>query len=285
MAWGVAPIGLAAAIALASNSTGRDAVFACSPLVLGVVQLFRTRFAILTWRNFAIGASLVLVLGLLMPLMQGVGFQGHEGDRCKSNQVQIALGVLRYEDARNTYPAAFTCDAKGKRLHSWRTAILPWPDRTDLYEAVHQELPWNDERNHRWQTTLEVFICPTFRGDYSICPTSYVAIVGPGFAFQGDRPVGSKEFTDDRSESILFVESMSSDIGWMEPRDLEWQSLAAKPQPFLGLGPHMKRFTVTFADGHQRRLPDTISAERLHALLTIAGGEDMSWMQQPEETW
>lgn len=52
--------------------------------------------------------------------------------QCSSNVKQIALAVLNYESAYKQLPPAYTVDAEGKRLHSWRTLILPFMGRASF---------------------------------------------------------------------------------------------------------------------------------------------------------
>ena len=46
---------------------------------------------------------------------------------CVNNLKQIALALHNYEEVYKVLPPAYTVDAQGRPLHSWRTLILPYP--------------------------------------------------------------------------------------------------------------------------------------------------------------
>lgn len=286
--WLLVFVSLAAIAAGLASNHGFAKAFAfccvCSAVRLAFIQ---TR-SWPTWFLKICAAIFLLGIGYFSAFLdqiQGARSQS-TSSICAGNQRQLARALIAYHNQHGALPPAYLCNEKGEPLHSWRTMILSGIDRPDLFGLVNLELPWNDLANQRARRcTLEVFLCPKHRHSGATNITSYLAIVGPGFAFQGTNPVSFKEFTDELSETILFVESVKTSVPWMEPRDLPWNKLRTKKQPFLGEGPHLNRVTVAFADGKTRRLPQTISVEHLRSLLTIAGDEDMSWLREPEETW
>ncbi len=75
-------------------------------------------------------------------------------------------------------PPAYTVDAKGRPLHSWRTLILPYLEQEPLYQMIDLSKPWNDPANAKaLETSLPVFRCPEAVGPRNT--TTYLAIVGP----------------------------------------------------------------------------------------------------------
>ncbi len=64
-----------------------------------------------------------------------------------SNIRNIGLALLNYEFAFKQFPPAYTVDADGNKLHSWRVAILPFLERSDLYEQVDFTKPWDAPEN------------------------------------------------------------------------------------------------------------------------------------------
>ena len=54
-----------------------------------------------------------------------------------------------YEQAYNALPPAYTVDANGRPLHSWRTLILPYLEQESLYQTIDLSKPWNDPANAR----------------------------------------------------------------------------------------------------------------------------------------
>ncbi len=59
----------------------------------------------------------------------------------------IALGLLKYEEKHGTFPPAYSVDAKGKPLHSWRVLILPYIEQRNLYNEFRMDEPWDSEHN------------------------------------------------------------------------------------------------------------------------------------------
>ncbi len=76
--------------------------------------------------------TVITVLGIgtvLVALMLPSVRRGREPARqvqCKNNLRNIALALRNYETEYHALPPAFTVDAEGKPLHSWRTLILPY---------------------------------------------------------------------------------------------------------------------------------------------------------------
>ena len=56
--------------------------------------------------------------------------------KCMNNLKNITLALISYAERHNAFPPAYTVDADGHRLHSWRTLILPYLDQQALYESI-----------------------------------------------------------------------------------------------------------------------------------------------------
>jgi hypothetical protein len=88
-----------------------------------------------------------LLLALLGPLNRGSGRGAAQRIQCVNNLKQIGLALHNYEQDHGTLPPAFTVDAKGRPLHSWRTLILPYMEYGRLYERIDLSRPWDDPAN------------------------------------------------------------------------------------------------------------------------------------------
>jgi hypothetical protein len=71
---------------------------------------------------FGIGTVLIC---LLLPAVRSARGPARRA-QCGNNLKQIALALLTYETVYHALPPAYTVDADGKPLHSWRTLILPY---------------------------------------------------------------------------------------------------------------------------------------------------------------
>ena len=86
----------------------------------------------------------------------------------------------------------------------------------------------------------------------------------------------SNDIADGTSDTLMVVESIDSNIHWMEPRDLE---LATMPLTINGpKGPgmssdHPNVVLALFADGQTRAISENTPATIIRGLLTIGGGE------------
>ncbi len=82
---------------------------------------------------------------------------------CMNNLKQIALALRTYEQAYKAFPPAYTVDAEGRPLHSWRTLILPFIEQDSLYRTIDLSKPWNDPANAKAHRVL-TFRLPVPRG-------------------------------------------------------------------------------------------------------------------------
>ncbi|MGI6402518.1 MAG: DUF1559 domain-containing protein [Thermoguttaceae bacterium] len=110
---------------------------------------------------------------------------------------QIAAATLAYEADHGTLPPAFSVDADGQPLLSWRVLILPYlgADAQALYEEFALDEPWDSEHN---QPLLEK-IPDVYRRPSDSEPgmTRIAALLGEE-SFFDDSGVGKK-----RDEAIL----------------------------------------------------------------------------------
>ncbi|HIE98390.1 MAG TPA: DUF1559 domain-containing protein [Fuerstia sp.] len=116
-------------------------------------------------------------------------------------------------------PPAYTVDAKGRPLHSWRTLILPYLDEQALYDSIDLSKPWDDPTNaDAHEASLFSFRCPA--SDIPDNHTTYVGVVGANSCLHPSRPRPFSEITDGTSETLMVIE-LSSDqsFHWMMPRD------------------------------------------------------------------
>lgn len=222
----------------------------------------------------------ILILGVLAAFLLPSVRRAREPARrsqCKNNLKQISLALLNYVDAYHALPPAYTVDADGKPLHSWRTLILPYLDQKALYDTIDLTKAWDDPVNAAaFNTRVEVFICPSSSIE-SPNHTTYMAVVTPTSCFRPIEPRPLSEITDDHSRTLLVVE-MNSDysVPWMAPRDAdESQFLAINMQSKLG---HWGGVQAVFLDGHVVFLNATMPADTRRALISIAADD-------PAEIW
>ena len=199
---------------------------------------------------------------------------------CANNLEKVALGVQIYGDLNEVLPPAFTVDAEGRPLHSWRVLILPYlgEEAAALYEQIRLDEPWDSEWNARFHSRApSVFVCPssdvaTGADGGAVAETTYSVVVGDETAFPGaGKERKWEDFADGLSQTLCVVERKTP-VCWMDPtRELTLETLAAE----VGSG-HKAGFNAAFFDGCVRFLSATTDAATLKGAATAAGGEETS---------
>ena len=201
-----------------------------------------------------------------------------------------------YHQEFGSFPPPFTRSPGGKRLHSWRTLILPYLDQQSLYDSLRLNEPWNSPHNcdiaarfgdkARW-----VYQCPIHpkSGSDGWTDTCYVAIVGARSIWQFDEPLSYHDVVDGTSNTVSVIEIANSEIHWMEPYDREILQMFPKIR-FVrgqstssyhgsdGWGAPTGGSFIGKADGAVRFLPETLPDDLLKQLVTVDDG-------LPEEGW
>lgn len=214
--------------------------------------------------------------------------------RCNSIMKGIPIAFHCYHDEYGVFPPAYTVDDDGKRLHSWRTLLLPYLGQKELYEQIRLDEPWDSEHNRRfhdrfwfnWQQGACDCCCPVMRrylpkdkrgGQF----TNYMVVIGPGLMFDG-----SKEATlpiRGNSNTILLVEANMA-IHWMCPVDMPVEALRHGFQScgsgVLGIGGiHLNGATLfALADGSvHAETESTLSSDLLPKLFRKDGDAVYPW--------
>lgn len=218
-------------------------------------------------------AIAVVAIAFLLPAIRSARPAAHRS-QCKNNLKQIMLALHNYHDEYHAFPPAYTVDADGKPLHSWRTLILPFVEQKPLYEKIDLTKPWDDPANaEAFKSTPEVYRCPS-----SMSPqnhTAYLAIVTSNSCL---RPIESRqlsEIIDGTSTTLMLVETNSDHtVPWMAPQDAD-ESL------ILAIGPtskldHAGGIHAALVDGSVRFLNAQIPADTRRALISIAGNDKVN---------
>ncbi len=217
--------------------------------------------------------------------------------QCKNNLKQLGLAIDNYTSTFGSLPVGIETDVNRTPTRSWRTLIYP------MYMESSQnhydpDLPWNSAENKRLIDGTPVTV--TDKGgdnprkmSLDPCPSAwrcpscdtgrkrvnYTVVVGDGTAFPLNRSVKLDQITDGLKNTILVVEFLSGSTFWTEPLDIDFDTMRFRNDDFSNgeiSGHHRGGVNVVFADGETFFLSDSVSADELRALLTIAGGEDVT---------
>ncbi len=196
---------------------------------------------------------------------------------CRGRFCQLNLALSNYQEFYGSLPPAYVVDANGKPMHSWRVLILPFMDGNDLYKKYRFDEPWNSPHNSQLQYDhpRRQYCCPGCPDPDQSVFTNYVVIVGPDTPFPGATSTRTGDFDDGEANTILIAEINNSDIHWMEPRDLSFETMSFRindpNRPGIS-SPHPKGPGVCFHDVCSGfRLHSSISPNTLRALMTISG--------------
>ena len=181
-----------------------------------------------------------------------------------------------YHQEYKCFPPAYTTDAEGKPIHSWRVLIMPLSGNGDSLKLYRLDEPWDSPNNRKIAKAYGyMFRCPSQPDvDYPI--TNYVMVVGPHTISDGPHSRTITEITDGTSNTIMIVEVADSGICWNEPRNLRFDEIDFKingnKRPGIG-SYHNHKIHVAMCDGSVPSLPDSTPPETVKGLLTIDGGE------------
>ncbi|MHB8863243.1 MAG: DUF1559 family PulG-like putative transporter [Pirellulaceae bacterium] len=201
------------------------------------------------------------------PRMQPLRKADHRS-KCMDHLHQITLAMLIYERQHTTLPPAYTVDATGKPLHSWRVLLLPYLGQEELYGQLRLDEPWDSEHNRRFHdTTPGIYQCPAAL----LKPgrTTYSVVGGENTAFGA----GTGRSLEDFGMHLILVVEREQSVCWMDPASELSESIARtginrREDEIDGMGsPHPAGLYVGRRNGSVTLLRETIEPVVLQGLL------------------
>lgn len=251
----------------------RDADSA-SPLGDGLALATRRVSLLRTLLRYSLLLLIVMFLALLLTPIGRMGMGSNRAARrihCASNLRQIAAALNAYAWRYQAFPPAFTVDASGRPLHSWRTLILPFLDEQKLYGQIDLNQPWDAPVNQKVGKLMpRLCACPEVASETG--RTCYVVVVGEETCFPGGRARPLVEIKDGSVFTIMVVEvSEEAAVPWMAPQDITlagWREDLELPSNHRG-GNH-----IAFKDGSINHIDGETPVQVLAALTTVAGDDN-----------
>jgi type II secretory pathway pseudopilin PulG len=209
---------------------------------------------------------IALLLALMLPAMRSAG-PAARSTQCKNNLRNIALALLNYESTYHALPPAYTLDAHGNRLHSWRTLILPFLDERRLYKKIDLSKAWNDPANaEAFKTTVSAYHCPA--ADCAANQTTYLAVLASNSCLRPTQPRHLSEITAEPGKTLVVIEVESQHaVDWMAPVDADEElvlSFGPKTQ-----FPHGEGTSAAFLDGTVQHLGADMPVTERRALISV----------------
>lgn len=211
-------------------------------------------------------------LALMLPAIQAAR------EAARSNQAmaqlrQISYAMASFENVNRRFPAiGVDGNGVGPQL-SWRVHLLQYldPESQALYQQFHLAEPWDSPDNYQLISRMpEIYQSPGH--ERTDGKTLFLAVTGPGTAFQGGQGATARSITDGMANTIMLVEvDEDHAVEWTKPDDWVFD-----PQyPFHGLGNLRGRvFHAAFFDTHVERTSRDISAAELKTLVTSSGRDN-----------
>ncbi len=190
---------------------------------------------------------------------------------CVGRMQRITLAMLLYERDHGRLPPAYTVDAHGKPMHSWRVLLLPYLGQQDLQDKIRLDEPWDSEHNRQFHNeAVPLYQCPSAQ----LTPgrTTYSVVVGPDMPFEAGEGKSLSEFGSKSATMILVVERTEAAC-WMDPPADIPQAAAGdgfnRPEGSgIGIGSqHPGGANFGHRDGAVRFLPETIDTKLFKELL------------------
>ncbi len=225
------------------------------------------------WNLVAIAALLIYAVAIMMPDLGS----SHNPPRrllCKNNLAQIGNALREYHRVNGHFPPAYIAAGNGVPMHSWRVLLLPYLDHQAVYDQYRFDEPWNGPHNRQLSIEkLACYHCASEEGNRT--DSSYLAVVGPQTAWPYDKSVSLTDIErgDGSGQTILLIEAAGSGINWLEPRDLDFDSLAIRApgvQP-PSIGSSHAGIYALLADGSVELIESNVALSRLKEAVKIGG--------------
>jgi hypothetical protein len=193
------------------------------------------------------------------------------------NLKDIAIAMHAFHDVHGYFPPPAIYGKDGKPILSWRVAVLPQLNETDLYKEFHLDEPWDGPHNKTLLAKMPKVYRISGAGDAT--STFYQVLVGKSTVFEirkaanGSAPQGIRmgDIYDGSNTTLLVVEAGAS-VPWTKPEDLPFPESGKLPS--LG-GVFKDAIHAAFADATVKCLPRNTPEDILRALVTCNGSESI----------
>lgn len=149
-----------------------------------------------------------------------------DGDQIRASMKKVTLALYAYHDEYLKMPPAYTTDAEGKPLTSWRVLLLPYLGHQDIYNRYDRSKPWDSPENLALsKSTPAAYVDPVLKNPHAGL-TSFLGIVGPESALRPGTPIRMFNVEDGIANTGWFVQDLNHPVIWSQPVDLD-------PEEFL----------------------------------------------------
>lgn len=218
----------------------------------------------------AIGAA------LLLPAISQAR-QAARRTQSKNNLKQIALAMHNYHDTYNMFPPGGIYTNKQEPYNAWMTSLLPYIEKTALYNTIDSDQPWTSPKNQQaFKIVVPQYLNPNIGPESAIVNGFGAAhYAGNSQLLFDNGSVKIREITDGTSNTIMAGEVGGSFMAWGDPgnRRDPASGFGTAPNQFGVAVPGMGGVQMCLTDGSVRFISENIDPKVLSALATPNGGE------------
>lgn len=178
------------------------------------------------------------------------------------------MAVANYTDANNGYPPAYQLGPDGTPWHSWRVLLLPYIEQDSLFKQYRFDEPWNGPNNNQLADHMPRTYAFHNKHKPGLTTTNYLAVVGKETMWPGHEPHKQVHLANS-GETILIAENHGLNVHWMEPRDLDTNTMSYDFNHPKGLSSWHSYPAVVMVDGSLRSFKEGYDHETLRAMLTV----------------
>jgi hypothetical protein len=178
-----------------------------------------------------------------------------------NNLKQIVLSFHNYNDANGFLPGDIL-DKDGKALLSWRVAILPYLEQSELYKQFKLDEPWDSENNKKLVEKMPKVYAPV-RVKAKAGETFYQTFTGKGTIYVDHKAKYTVGNIPDGTSNTGFVYEAGEPVIWSKPVDLVYDE---KKLPKLG-GIFDGEMLVGMGDGSVRHIKKNPDDQQLRYLI------------------
>ncbi len=186
------------------------------------IRLFDSRFALL----MSVGCAVIIIIVFVMYTYEST-VEAADQAIYQGKLVEITYHLQLYVDKYGVLPPRAAPSGAGGPPCSWRVLLLETLD-TEALQHYNFAAPWNGPNNAKLASRMPPCFRKSRRQAVDDYTTSHLVVARMNGLLEDD---GRKQFSRLQApgDKVLIVESASSTVHWMEPRDLD--AGGDNPQP------------------------------------------------------
>ncbi len=211
--------------------------------------------------------AVCVIAALAALLMPAISAARSAAQRTQAqNQLRIVSNaLLNYESIHQQFPNSETTAPDGTALHSWRTAILPFLEQSNIHNQIQMDKAWNSPENRALsERSIREFATMQCADSVGTNRTAIVAVVGDDTVIRPDGTVTFASITKGASNTAMILCLLESDIPWAEPRDVSVEEAIRLIQS----APQGNWLAVGMADGSVTSLGPSTSSDTIRQLFS-----------------